>query len=125
MSEISGSLKTTSKGLGEVVEKSKAAADSVKETVAAAKAPIARLDGVVTKVDAAAAELKGTLTDIHKAAISAEKVLDSAKLLIANANAGKGTIGMLLTDKETRANLEALIRNLKERGVLFYRDKSK
>jgi len=31
LSEISGSLKTTSKGLGEVVEKSKAAADSVKE----------------------------------------------------------------------------------------------
>jgi ABC-type transporter Mla subunit MlaD len=125
MSEISTSLKNTAQGFDQVVQKAKEAAESVKETVDSAKGPIGKMDGVVQKVDSAADELKGTLADIRKAATSASKALDLARTLLADAKAGKGAIGMLLSDKETRANLEALIRNLKERGVLFYRDKSK
>jgi len=125
LNEISASLKATTTGLGEVVQKAKEAADTVKETVESAKGPIGKMDAVVQKVDSAAAELKGTLADIRKAADSAGKVLDSAKLLVANVNAGKGALGMLLADKPTRDHLEALIRNLREHGVLFYRNKAK
>jgi len=125
MSEISSSLKNTAKGLDQVVEKAKEAADTVKDTVASAKGPIGKLDGVMTKVDAAAADLKGTLADLHKAAVSAGKALDSARTVLNEVNEGRGTLGVLLKDKETAENLRVLIRNLKERGVLFYKDKSK
>jgi phospholipid/cholesterol/gamma-HCH transport system substrate-binding protein len=125
ISEISTNLKNTSKGFNEVVEKAKQAADTVKETVASAKGPIGKLDGVVQKVDSAASDLKGTLADIRKGATSVTKAFDSAKTLLGNANSGKGALGMLLADKETAENLKALIRNLREHGVLFYRDRSK
>ena len=32
---------------------------------------------------------------------------------------------MLLADKKTAANLKSLIRSMKERGVLFYKNKPK
>jgi phospholipid/cholesterol/gamma-HCH transport system substrate-binding protein len=123
--EITTSLKGTTKGLEDVVNKAKTAADTVTETVNSAKGAIGKMDGVVKKVDDAATDLKGTLADLRKAAVSAGKALESARILLAGASAGKGTLGMLLTDKEASDNLKALIRNLKERGLLFYRDKAR
>ena len=92
--------------------------DTVKDTVGSVKAPIA-------KIDAAAADLKATLASIKSAAASADKALDSAKVLIGKANAGKGALGMLLSDSETAENLKALVRNLREHGILWYKNKSK
>lgn len=123
--EITTTLKNTMKGLDEVVTKAKAAADTVTETVSAAKGAIGKVDGVVLKVDSAATELKGTLADIRKAAVSANKALESAKTLMGDATHGKGTLGVLLSDKETAENLKTLIKNLKERGILWYKDKAK
>jgi ABC-type transporter Mla subunit MlaD len=123
--EITSNLKGTTKGLDEVVNKAKTAADTVTSTVNSAKGAVEKLDGVVKKVDEAAGELKGTLDEVKKAATSASKTLDSARALLAGASAGRGALGMLLTDKETSENLKALIRNLKQHGILFYRDKSR
>lgn len=125
MSEFTTNLKDTSKDLDELIAKAKEAAESVKETIAAAKAPVAKLDGIVDKVDAAATQLKTAIADVDKAAASAAKALDSAKTLLTNANAGKGALGMLLADKETGDNLKALIKNLREHGVLFYKNRAK
>jgi phospholipid/cholesterol/gamma-HCH transport system substrate-binding protein len=123
--EITASLKNTAKGLDEVVTKAKAAADTVTETVSSAKTAIGKVDGVVKKVDDAATDLKGTLADLRKAAVSAGKALDSARNLLAGASAGRGALGMLLTDKETSENLKALIRNLRDHGILFYKNKAR
>jgi len=117
LSDFSGNLKNTTKGLDEVIEKAKGAVDTVKDTVAAAKGPI-------EKVDAAAADLKGTLAQIKNAAATADKALESAKSLFNKANSGKGALGLLLGDKETADNLKALIRNMREHGVLFYKNKA-
>jgi hypothetical protein len=38
------------------------------------------------------------------------------------ATAGDGLLAMLLTNKEVANNLRALISNLRQHGVLFYRD---
>jgi phospholipid/cholesterol/gamma-HCH transport system substrate-binding protein len=116
LSEFSKDLKGTSKGIDEVIAKAKDTVDTVKDTVASAKTPIA-------KIDAAAADLKITLGEIRTAAGSATKALDSAKALFTKANAGKGALGMLLADKDTADNLKALIRNLREHGVLWYRNR--
>jgi len=118
LNELTRDLKGSVKGIDEVIAKAKAAVDTVKDTVGSVKAPIA-------KIDAAAADLKATLASIKSAAASADKALDSAKVLIGKANAGKGALGMLLTDKETSDNLKALIQNLREHGILWYKNKGK
>jgi phospholipid/cholesterol/gamma-HCH transport system substrate-binding protein len=118
LSELTTSLKGSAKGIDDVIIKAKEAVDTVKDTVAAAKGPI-------EKVDAAAGELKATIAEIKKTAGTADKTLASAKTLIEKANSGKGALGMLLADKETADNLKALIRNLREHGVLWYKNKAK
>ena len=118
LSELTRDLKGSVKGIDEVITKAKEAVDTVKETVGSVKAPIA-------KVDAAAADLKVTLTSIKSAANSADRALESARILLGKANSGRGALGMLLSDKETSDNLKALIQNLREHGILWYKNKSK
>lgn len=125
LSEISSNFKNSMKGLDDVITKAKEAVDVVKEDAAAAKAPIAKLDGVVQKIDTAAGELKATLASIKNAADTVSQTLEATKSLVNKANSGKGALGMLLADKETADNLKALIRNLRERGILFYKNLGK
>ena len=121
--DLTASLKATAANLDEVVGKAKEAADSLNVAMLSAKAAMAKMDGVVGKVDEAALLLKPALTDLSAAAKSATKAVESARTLISKANSGQGALGLLLSDQETSDNLKALIRNLKTRGVLFYRDK--
>ena len=118
LGEFTGNLKNTSKGLDDVIAKAKEAADSLKDTLSSAKP-------TMEKIDSAAGEIKSTLAQIRSAAATTDKALESARTLINKANSGQGAIGMLLADKETADNLKALIRNMRERGVLWYKDKSK
>ena len=118
LGDITGNLKKSSQGLDEVIAKAKEAMETVKDTVAAAKGPI-------EKMDSAVGDLKGTLAEIKNAASTAGKAVGSAKTLMEKANSGKGALGMLLADKETADNLKALIRNLREHGVLWYKNKAK
>ena len=117
LSELTRDLKGSVKGIDDVIAKAKEAVDSVKETVSSVKAPI-------EKVDAAAGDLKATLAEIKNAATAADKAIESAKTLLNKANSGKGALGMLLADKETSDNLKALIRNLREHGILWYKNKT-
>jgi phospholipid/cholesterol/gamma-HCH transport system substrate-binding protein len=121
--DLTAKLKDTANNLDQVVIKAKTAADTLNEAMTSAKDAMGRADGVVKKVDEAATMLKPVLADFGAAARSASKAVDSAKTLLNKANSGQGALGMLLSDKETSENLKALIRNLKTRGVLFYRDK--
>ena len=123
--EITAELKKASKGINEVVEKTKVAADTVTQTVNAAKTAIGKFDTAAQKVDVAAGDLKTTFADIRKAAGAAGKALESARSLLNNASSGRGALGMLMSDKEAGENLKIFIRNLKERGVLWYKDKPK
>jgi ABC-type transporter Mla subunit MlaD len=118
LSVLTTDLKGSVKGIDEVIAKAKEAVDTVKETVASVKTPIA-------KIDAAAADLKSTLEGIRKAAGTADKALASTRTLMEKANAGQGALGMLLGDKETAANLKALISNLRQHGILWYKNRAK
>ena len=121
--DLTARLKDTASNLDEVVVKAKSAADNLNEAMLAAKNAMSKADGVVKKVDDAAGLLKPALTDFSAAAKSATKAVDSARSLLAKANSGQGALGLLLSDRETSDNLKALIRNLKQRGILWYKDK--
>jgi phospholipid/cholesterol/gamma-HCH transport system substrate-binding protein len=121
--DLTARLKDTAGNLDQVVLKAKAAADSLNDAMTSAKNAMSKVDGVVNKVDDAADLLKPALADFSKAAGAATKAIESARSLLAKANTGQGALGMLLSDRETSENLKALIRNLKARGILWYKDK--
>jgi phospholipid/cholesterol/gamma-HCH transport system substrate-binding protein len=121
--DLTARLKDTAGNLDEVVLKAKTAATTLNDAMNSAKSAMGKADGVVKKVDDAADLLKPALADFSRTAASATKAIESARALLAKANSGQGALGMLLSDRETSENLKALIRNLKTRGVLFYKDK--
>jgi phospholipid/cholesterol/gamma-HCH transport system substrate-binding protein len=79
------------------------------ETVDAAKETLKTVNG-------AAGELRLTIGDFRK-------VAGSANTLVTKATTGDGTLGMLISDKQTAENLRSLIANLKRSGVVFYKDR--
>ena len=128
----SENFKKASTDLDQLVAKGKEAVTSAKDAMDTAKTAVGKLDGALTKansafgkIDTAVDGIKNTFTSISKFSDTAGKTMDAARLLINKANAGGGALGMLLADKDTAFNLKALVRNLKERGILFYKDKPK
>lgn len=118
------------KNLEESFANLKEATDSFAETSK-------KLDAVVTKVedvaklaettmkgaDSAMADVKLTLADFRKTADASTKTIGSARLLIDKAMHGGGPLGMLISDKQTAADLKALISNMRRSGVVFYKDR--
>jgi phospholipid/cholesterol/gamma-HCH transport system substrate-binding protein len=66
-------------------------------------------------VDKAAGDLRITMEE-------ARKTMTTAKELMLKATQGNGLIPTLLNDGQLSANIKALISNLRQRGVLFYKD---
>jgi ABC-type transporter Mla subunit MlaD len=130
LKDLSSQLKDTSADLDVVVEKAKSAGTALDEVMQGAKKVVAKVDDaandlkpILAKVDGAASELKPVLASFQKTANSATKAVDSAGTLLGKANKGQGALGLLMSDKETSDNLKALIKNLKTRGILWYKDK--
>ena len=69
------------------------------------------LDSAKSAVDKA----EGSLTQIESAA-------ESANIAIKRATEGPGLIAALMNDSQLRADFAALVSNLRENGVLRYRD---
>ena len=72
--------------------------------------------GAMKTIDGAAGELKLAAGDYRK-------VADSAHTLLGKVSSGEGTLGMLISDRQTADNLKALIANMKRSGVVFYKDR--
>jgi hypothetical protein len=95
----------------------------------------ATLDGMITRLNNDV--LSGTSTQDLKITISqlrdmvnngdsmvkhADQFMQDADALIRQAKDGKGTLGLLLNDRQTRDNVRDLIENMKEHGPVFYRN---
>ena len=92
----------TSKDLDAVVAKTNEAVDSAKV--------------MLKTVDGAAGDIKLAIGDFRK-------LTDSANGLVKKATTGDGTLGMLISDRQTAENFKTLIANLRRSGVLFYKDR--
>ncbi|HEX4084762.1 MAG TPA: hypothetical protein VHY22_07625, partial [Chthoniobacteraceae bacterium] len=77
-------------------------------------------------IDSARATL-GTVNaaagDVRTAIDHANGALDAAHALINKAQTGPGIIATLLNDRQISNNLRALVANLREHGILFYKNK--
>jgi len=96
-------FKIASKDLDSVVQDAKQTIDSAKQTVAT--------------VNTAASDLRPTIDD-------AQKALESARSLLAKAQTGNGPVATLLNDTLISENLKALVANLREHGILFYKNRT-
>lgn len=112
----SENLSTSTKKLDEILEKGDGAVASAKKTFETA--------------DKAAEDLRTAMTDFKKVAENAGKTMDSARSFVdtgtrvlKKAEQGEGALGLLLTDKETAANLKSFAANLKRSGPVFYKDR--
>lgn len=108
LTETFANLKTTSvtfvdasKNINSVITDVKGAVETAKKTM--------------TTADAAANDLRAGMAD-------ARKVLDAAKDVMRKASQGDGLLPTLLTDRQLADNVKALVANLRQRGVLFYKD---
>ena len=52
----------------------------------------------------------------------ADTLIQHADEFVQQAKTGKGTLGLLINDRQTRDNLRDLIQNMKEHGPVFYHD---
>lgn len=114
--------------------------------IAAVKESLADFRSAMAKVDAAAAKADGVLVKADSAMVKVDKAMDhlgpglkgvegvttqlkkaatALEGLLQDARTGDGLMNALLNDEELRRDFAALVSNLKQRGLLFYKDKEK
>ncbi len=98
-----------------------------KVDAAASKADgvLAKADSAMVKVDKAMDHLGPGLKGVEAVTASLRKTATAMEGLLQDARTGDGLMNALLNDEELRRDFAALITNLKQRGVLFYKDKEK
>ena len=65
---------------------------------------------------------QGAVDSAKKAADEFQKTLTSVRTLVEQVSKGKGALGMLISNPETAENIRALILNLRQHGILWYKD---
>ena len=78
--------------------------------------------GVVDSANKTLGTVNGAAADVRTTLAGAQKTIDSAKALLARAQTGPGLIATLLNDKKLSADLQSFAANLRQRGVLFYKN---
>ena len=63
-----------------------------------------------------------TAADLRASIKEFRSVMERTDALLAEAQTGKGTLGLLLKDPKTANDLTAFISNLRKKGILFYSD---
>jgi len=82
------------------------------------------LDAVVVNAKGAVDSAKQTLGTVNSMAADAHTAVDDAKELLVKAETGNGPVATLLNDKQLSENLKIFVANLREHGVLFYKNKA-
>jgi phospholipid/cholesterol/gamma-HCH transport system substrate-binding protein len=96
--------------------------DNLSKTTAALSESSKKIDGVIEKADGTMESAKKAADKVQDAVGDARKTIQSAGRIIHEATGGDGLLALLLTNEEVANNLRALISNLRQHGVLFYRD---
>jgi phospholipid/cholesterol/gamma-HCH transport system substrate-binding protein len=83
-----------------------------------------KLDGVIQQAQSAIKTGEQTMVSAKGAADELKKTITDIRSLVQDTKRGKGTIGMLLVDREMAENIRALVVNLRRNGILFYKDRA-
>ena len=110
----------------------KGSIDRLNQTTANLAESSKKIDGVIEKAGAAMDKAGATMDSAKKAAddvqlvlADARKTIQAASDVMRDARTGNGLLATLLTNPEVANDLRALISNLRDHGVLFYRDSAR
>ena len=96
---------------------------SLDPTMADARKAIQSIDDTMTRAGKRIDELEPALREVPKAVASISRAADKAGNALERAESGDGLLGTLAYDREVSHDAKAFIRNLKQQGILRYRDK--
>lgn len=107
----------TSADLKETIASFKSTAKSLDETIKKMEPALGKVDGVVEKADKAMTSAESAMKSINKSAATLGEATRDLR-------SGKGLLPALLGDEQLKNELKSLITNMREHGILFYRDNS-
>src|SRR5436305_14356167 len=93
-----------------------------KETAENLKSSVAHLNEATSNFAESSKRLGGVVDKADSAMDSTKKAADDLQKVMSSATQGKGLLAALLTNQELANDLRALVTNLREHGILFYRD---
>src|SRR6516162_2446294 len=80
------------------------------------------IDDLTREGGALVGDLRGVVRKADSVMDSTKKASDDLQKVLGSATQGKGLLAALLTNQELANDLRALVSNLREHGILFYRD---
>lgn len=96
--------------------------DNLNKTTAALSESSKKIDGVIGKADETMSSAKSAADKVQDVAGDARKTIQTAGKVMNAALSGNGMLALLLTNQAVANDLRSLISNLRQHGVLFYRD---
>lgn len=117
-------LTATFENLRKTSESFVAASDTAKTVVADAGKVVAQAQSAVATAGKAMESTQIAASELKLALEDSRKLIASAQATIRMVQAGPGLVPALLADKQMSDDVRAFIANLRERGVLFYKDRS-
>ena len=81
-----------------------------------------KADTLMSQANITVKSSQGAVDSVKKAADEFQKTLASVRVLVDQVSKGKGVLGMLISNPETAENIRALILNLRQHGILWYKD---
>lgn len=105
----------TSADLKEAIASFKGAAKSLDDSIKKMEPAFGKVDGVVEKADKAMTSAESAMKSIDKSAATLGEATKDLR-------SGNGLLPALLRDEQLKNDLKSLISNMREHGILFYRD---
>ncbi|HVI83371.1 MAG TPA: MlaD family protein [Chthoniobacterales bacterium] len=93
-----------------------------KETTENLKSSVAHLNEATSNFAESSKKLGDVVGKADSVMDSTKKASDDLQKVLGSATQGKGLLAALLTNQELANDLRALVSNLREHGILFYRD---
>ena len=118
LESVSGSLRNLENATAAFAELGDALGPVVgdfRETIREVRATNTAVQQAVQKIDPAVEMLPDLIASINRTADSARRAIDQVQ-------EKKGTLGALVADEELKGDMKDFVRNLKENGILRYKD---
>lgn len=100
----------------------KSSIDRLNQTTGSLAESSKKIDGVIEKADGTMASTRKVADDLQVVIADARKTIQVTTEVVRQATDGSGLLPTLLTNKELARDMQALVSNLRDHGVLFYRD---
>jgi len=122
LKQVFANIKNTSESFAEVSAKITHLIDGAGEAIDKASSAIETVSGTLAKGGETLENASKASEELRVGIADARRLVGSVQKAVDRGTEGDGLISSLLNDRKLASDLSALVRNLKEHGLLFYRD---